>query len=724
MIRLSVAGVSVELDHEVQFSLVLSSPFPLMDQQEGGNFVFDIRIHASPELKKALGFPHRPAVRPKQWQPPFELFLHGLFLCGKALLKEADADSFQLSLPVMNGQLNADAKLMRLPQLNLGGNVYLTHPAAIGRPATNLEFEQTLPHPFELQINLPFANNNDDAFLPEGVGFIVKASASLLLKFDFNTQIACNECRLHLLKDQVEVGNYAVFSGRSRIYVAVEAAQGNQLSWYLSVTSYNLNDVSVIQGTIANDSMLTIAHQGTLPSFLQAAQLRYPQVSFAAFPIENPNAFELWPDDFFALDNRGIKELYSEFFKVINYFKNNVFPLVISTNRYDEEFVASNLFVPFPYIAFLVQRIADTFGYTIENNVFEQELQYAVLINFYLENEFRFNSPEELIMREAFRLNEHVPDWTIYEFLQQLCTTFALGYEVDAAQRSIRFVFVKELLSTQKVQDITHLCVSRPAFSLTNEISGVKLVAEYPAQDALSKEIRPTDGLQFKGYVQLLSDLPVSAAVNDCYYVAFLNAFVSWNYDPDLYVFGWVFHSRNFSPHVELGSQGKEVVSQLPAVISLTKLDAITDPALQRVWNIPASHQPASFHGAPDIYRTDWKPMICWYHGMRNDSLGQPYPYGSADITDPDGNEIPGMICSLSLGGPRGLYQVLWASYLNWRLNSPSYVVHILPDTNFMRSFRFSEKVCIQGVHYLVASMKGTISSHGYEIFELLLLPV
>lgn len=724
MIRLSVAGVSVELDHEVRFSLVLSSPFPLMDQQEGGNFVFDIRIHASPELKKALGFPHRPAVRPKQWQPPFELFLHGMYLSGKAIIREADADTLQLSLPVMNGQLNAEAKAMKLNQLNLGGNVALSRQPAIGRPTENIEFEQQQEEPFELQIHLPFASNNDDAFLPQGLAFVAPQAGSLLLKFDLNSQIACNECRLHLLRNQVQLDSFAVFNGRSRIYAPLDVMAGDRIDWYLSVTSYNLTNGSVIQGTISTDSVLTIADQGTLPSFQQAATLRYPQVSFAAFPLDNPMSFDLWPDDAFALDHTGLKQLYSEFFKVINYFKDNSFPLLISTNSFDEEFVASNLFVPFPYIAFLVRRIADSFGYSIENNVFEQELQYAVLINFFLENEFSFNTPDSLGIRQAFRLNEHVPDWTVYEFLQQLCITFALAYEVDHAQRSIRFIFVKDLRNSPTVWDISPLCLGRPAYDSKHEITGLKLMAEYPSQDALSKDIRPLDGLNFKGYVQLLSELPTNGTVNDCYYVAFLNAFVSWNYDPDLYTFGWVFHSRNFSPHIEIGTNPLELTSQLPAIISLTKLDSITDPALQRIWNIPASHQPASFQGAPDIYRSDWKPMICWYHGMYPDSQGNPYPYGSADITDPEGNEIPGMICSLSLGGPRGLYQVLWASYINWRINAPAYVVHILPDANFMRSFRFSHKVSIQGVHYLVASMKGNISAQGYDVFELTLLPV
>jgi hypothetical protein len=431
--------------------------------------------------------------------------------------------------------------------------------------------------------------------------------------------------------------------------------------------------------------------------------------------------FDKWPDDFYQIDNESVKLLYAEYFKVINYFVGGNFPATMTTQRDEDSYMAGNLFVPFPYIAFLVKRIAYHFNFAIQNNVFESELKYAVLINHFVENQFLANDAKMLAPSDSFNLSNHVPDWTIYDFLKHLCNLFGMGYEVNNDSNVITFNFVDDILASNDYIDISEMVIERPVVLFNKKITGYNLKLKPPTNDKYFDEVKSMEGLNVIGTVDLLSELPATAQLNDCYFVNFVNAYMVWGYDENAYVFGWVFHSRKFTSEIGSGTDQQEVSTELCPLLEVIKGDSV-NPTSGRSWSIPASHQPGKFEGAPDTFQTDWQPGVVWYHGMKNDSDGNPYPFASAGITDHAGNTISGATLALTLDGSNGLFEKKWKTYLEWRLATKPVRVLIQPTAGFLRAFSFAKKVRFNGSNYLVAEMRGNILRTGPGTFELTLL--
>ena len=354
--------------------------------------------------------------------------------------------------------------------------------------------------------------------------------------------------------------------------------------------------------------------------------------------------------------------------------------------------------------------------------IFNDELKYSVLINHYLEN--YFIDERMLAANTSLRINDHVPDWSVYDFMQNICSLFALGYEVDNAASTIEFHFVKDLLSEDYAFDISHLAVGKPVADWHNNPKAFTIKSQYPSECKLSSEIKSPKGLNILGAVNTFADLPESANVNDAYLVLMFDKYFAWNYNPDTYEFGWVMHSRRYVNEVNTGENATEIDCKLASVVNNNYVDNIQLPDIYREWSIPANHQPAEFEGAPEVYRGSWVPFVCWYHGLHNDGLGQPYPFGSADVVDFSGKEIPGVPFSLHLGGSRGRYNMLWREFISWRQSAKPVRIQFIPDRHFLRQFRFHRQLRLAGVNYLVVEIRGNIGQSGPDVWELLALVV
>ena len=723
MLRITLSSYTADLD-EAQLSIVMTSPFPLMAEgSEGGNYIFNFSLPAMPGLKKVFRHAHRPASAGGMAEVPFSIDASGIRFTGVATLSEAGADFYEVMCPVGNGSFNMRSKEVKLPALELATEIGSQVLPLIAESGVSIYFDQDDDANFTLTKTVPFtvAVANTDELSADGLTFTAASArnASVTIRVDgtFNTGLFS----ILLFQNDAQIESWAVISGSEILTYDLTLAVGDTIQVKFTASAEQVNaGYYVISGALYEATRLTIGAASFNYLMATGATSRWPDVNFAVFPVENPRIFDAWPDDHFSVDNVSIKTLYSEYFTVINYWHGGTFPSTLSTTVNDEGFEAGNLFVPFPYIAYLVERIANYFGFRIVNNVFEDELKYAVLINFFVENNFLTDDPTMMSPNTSFRLNDHVPDWSVYDFLQHLCHLFGLGYEVNDEMQTLTFTFVKDMLESSTVADINYLVVSAPRADFNNRITGFSLKHEFPGNDALSEEIKTLEGLTFKGVVPLLSGLPASGnAVNDCWYVFFSYAYYAWQYDPEAYQFDWVFHSRRHKLEISSGTDPVEISTQLPAVVNV--INTINEV---KSWAIPASHQPGIFEGAPDAYNQQWAPLVAWYHGLKTDSNGATYPYGSSDCVDSAGNLITDVPFSLKLDGFNNLFDAQWKYYLNWRMQAKAVRVQIVPDRAFLKTFRFSQKVRIGGVNYLVAELRGNIGRLGPDVWEMLLLVV
>jgi len=723
MIKITFEDLTVDLN-DTQLSIVRTSPYPLVATgNQAGNFIFNFNLPATPELKRKFKFANRPQAANPFIEVPYRINGSGLLFEGTATVKEMSSDNYEVSCTVSNGDFNVDAKKVKLTELDLGGDRLIDFHQIYTIASTGGSIHRThfALNPFTETIIPKFTNVQIDtgpSLNADGSSLTINSYSAISLVFSFIAEITQGMATFNIYKDGNLYDSIDILENQQNSYV-LPADDGQVITWDLVLNSEELND----PGTYGLDVQISISLNAQAHGAPFDPNVRYPDADFAIFPIENPEVFSNWDDDFYAVDNLSIKTLYNQFFKVINYFANGVFPFSMSGIVDGTELTAGNIFTPFPYIAYLVKRIATHFNYRIENNPFDDELQYCVLINHFCENRFQEGSTKFITLKDGFDLKDHVPDWSVYDFFKHLCNLFGMGYEVEIQRRIITFNFLEDIMLNESTVDISSMLVDRVRVQNEPSVTGVKLIQKFASADKAFANVKSLEGLNYKGVVYLL--LPPEGELNDCYFVTKLNGWYVWKYNPETYQFGWVLHSSNFTAEYKIGVEDfNDISSELCPVIlrSPELIDTVLGHPEGRLWLIPASHQPGRFEGAPEMFQTRWSPLVAYYHGMFPDSLNQNYPFASLDILDMNGDPIPLQSLSLRIDGPNGLFEKKWKRYLSWRIKARPVKVKIIPDETFLRSMKFSSKYTINGVNYLLVDFKGNINSSGPGVAELCLL--
>ncbi len=720
MLKLTLADTVVDLlDNEL--SIVQTSPYPLVSTNSAGNFFFNFNLPATDDLKRIFRFYHRPQSKDHSVEVPFRLDAEGLVFEGMAKVTEASRKSYEIFCPVGNGNFNKAIKEVRLNEIDLGGDRILLSKVKIVDANLSEEisyFGMGSPDPFQAEIIPEFGQiilNQGNHLNSSGTQFTSEASTGQVkLRFDIKAMIIYGYFAFRVYQNNDQVWE-EIITGDTSFDVYLSSNTSTEITWDLFIqNSDSINQgLFDLDGVIYNTSKIQIFTEGILfdPSF------RYPQSDFALCPIENPEIFSNWDDDFYSIDNTSIKVLYSQYFKVINYFKDSIFPVTING-----EYSAGNVIIPFPYLAYLVKRIAYHFNLRIENNPFESELKQVILINHFCQNEFLTDNTKLITPKEGFNLQDHVPDMIIYDFLKHICNLFGLGYEVNNERKTVTFNFLDDIIHDNSHEDISHLVVDELQV-LEQDLTGVKFLLKTPTSDKYFENVKDLAGLNLKGTVQILFDLPNPGTLNDCYFVKLSNAYFAWKYNPDTYTFGWVKHSTNYIRSKELGTEVKEISPEIvPVMIKYSISDDVMGAPKDRQWLIPASHQPGQFEGAPETFQTKWTPMLAYYHGMFPSYPSGQYPFASPDIYDLWGNQIPGVELSLLLDGPHGLFEKKWRKYVQWRIQAIVVKVKIIPDRQFLKNLSFSKPKMINGMKYLLVEFRGNISKDGPKVAELTLL--
>ena len=721
-----------------ELSIVRTSPYPLMATgSQGGNFVFNFTLPATNELKREFNYAHRPQTKDPFKVLPFRIKAGpGIIFEGTAKVTEASRDLYEIMCPVENGDFNYLAKQVKLTELDLGGDrvTDLNQDRVIATLDTNINIDATDNGPFYVGGPFEFDNvilnvNGELDYYHTAFHASENLSVSIVVDFDCTVESTPFSGEFKFYKNTVLQQSSAITGkGKESFYFEDIVEIGDIIHWEYIIRTMGNEGVYLIKATITNETKLNVRR--TFSAYMtETVSQRWPDVDLAIFPIENPEIFSNWDDDFYQIDNVSIKTLYNQYFKVMNYWKSGGFPSYMSglaqvEDGIQQTFTAGNIFVPFPYIAYLIKRIAYHFNFAIANNPFENELMYTVLVNHFVENEFLDNSTKIFKAKSGLNLQDHVPDWTVYDLLKHLGNLFGMGYEIDNQRKILTFNFLEDILTETSCEDITHLVTEPLRVNFDKQIKGIKLIQKGPSSDKYFENVKSLDGLNYLGVVATFFELPETGTLNDCYFVTILNGYYAWKYNPDTYRFDWVRHSNNFIQAIENGNDTQDFSSELCPVLmrSPQRIDDVLG-APNRGWLIPASHQPGKFEGAPEMYQTKWVAGILFYHGLYPDSQAADYPFASNDIYDPSGAAISGSELSLRLDGDNGLYEKKWKRYLTWRTSTPSVTARILPDDNFLQGLKFSKKYTINGVKYLIAEYRGSINRTGAGIAELTLLP-
>lgn len=668
---------------------------PLFSEGKG-SYLFNFSLPATDSLKKEFEFFHRPGRSGSSTiKRPLELRYGPLKFSGTAIVKQAGHLSYEVSCPIENGELAHMLKEKKLSEIDLGG----VREANVGRFLVNAELGETLDIHEELPYfydptYFPLYFNNvildiDSLLNANGDAIIINETGKIIITFNLELQVVDNDIIIELnifkagspfIVKKLEKGNnYIPFELDVEIYDLLEFKVSARFPFDVSMTSARA-DFFIPVG-----SGIKIFEQGNLNDN-NGLEL-YPYNDYACFPFENSKMLDKLEEDMYHLDHVSIKEVYTKYFPVINYYKDNHFPLVMLGESEGESFIAFNLFNPFPYLAYLVKQMAKDYGITIENNVFEDpDQKQLVIFNLFAENSF---ITSELIQpKTGFNLQDHVPDMLVSQFWINLCRLLGIGFDYNATKKTLRLKYLKDIAVSTEYKDFPGIITSRPVLK-AEAYNGYRLKQNVQGDEFISKYFRSLDGLSLKGSVNLLNQLSsiTDQKVNDCWYVTSRKEYYYWNYDPELTIMNWVFFSKDFffvkeEIDTELGNSTYEIQSDISAVMDNGW--PFTDNNLcapeGRFWLIPKVEQAGNFDGLPDVFRSEFSKSLLFYHGLRYDNQEMLYPLASSDIYDYAGNPItfeassesPAYTHSLSLrwDGENGLYEKRYKKWLDMLVNS------------------------------------------------------
>lgn len=694
MLQLKIGNIYVDY-REIEIPVVWRSP---LFSEGKGSYLFNFSLPASDALKLEFGHIHRPGrYGASSVKKPLSIKYGPLNFSGTATVTEADSQTYEVACPVDNGELAQLLKSMSMKDIDLGGVREATTGSISVDALSTDEISVDLINTTEvLNIPLPFDNiliNADTLLDVTGNTITSDISGNLIIIFSLEVDKEWGYVYLEAFNGSTQLCHVILDTGNLFYPLEVPVSVGDVITWKVVAGPQNSNGANFLKFTVASGAKLQVFKQGILNQN-NGLEL-YPNSDYACFPVENSKMFDKLEEDTYQIDHVSIKEIYNKYFPVINYYKDNHFPLVMLGESEEEPFIAFNLFNPFPYLAYVINQMAKGLGITIDNNVFEDtDLKQLVIFNLFAENSF---ITSELIQpKTGFNLQDHVPDIQVSKYWINLCKLLGIAFDFKAHTKTLRLKYLKDIATSVEFADFPGTIITEPVLR-ADPYNGYRLKQNTEGDEFISKYFKSIDGLTLKGSVNIVNQLSAitDQQPNDCYYVTSRKEFWYWNYDTELAIMNWIFFSKDFffvkeSIDEELGSNTYELATDINAIMDngWPYTDNNICAPDGRFWLIPKSEQPGNFDGLPDVFKADFSKSLLFYHGLRFDNQEMLYPLASSDIYDYAGNPVtfeassgyPAYTHGLSLrwDGENGLYEKRYKHWLNvlmrsrgfWRLRA------------------------------------------------------
>lgn len=694
MLSLKIGNTYIETSG-IEIPVTLRSPLFSMNDNDNGSFIFNFSLPATDALKNEFGYFHRPGRYGQAFvRKSLTLKFGPLQFSGTAKIVKADNNIYEISCPVDNGNLAQLFKSKKLNEVDLGGvrETILTQETVDASTEANLWIYTQTASGVTLY-DLAFTNiTANPGSILDSSGLVITAveNSKLILrvKFDFDKTYG-TAFYLLFFKNGTEFKRVQIDEGSFECLAATDVVTGDLITWKIEATPEAYFSYQMIEFVVSAGANLTVYPPGSLN--LNKGLSVYPGDDYATFPLENAKMFDNIEDDAFSIDHKAIKVIYSKYFPVLNYYANNRFPVHMYGEVEGESFLAFNLFNPFPYLAYVMKKVFADFQIIVTDNIFEDsDLRQLVIFNLFAEN----NYSESNLIKPAvgFNLQDHVPDTLISDFFKHLCRLFGIGFSYKSSTKELKFKYLDDIIKDNTKTKLPGTIISSPVLT-AETFNGYKLEQNKPGSDEyINTYFKSLSGLTMKGSVSFINQLPSAedSEINDCYYVTTRKEYWVYNYDTELSILNWIFHSKDFeftkeSIDTEISDLTLSLKSDINAIMmnNWDLLDHNICALAGREWLIPVTMQPGNFDALSGVFKSEFTKSLLFYHGLRNDSDGFLYPLASNDVFDFAGNQIsfestdehPAYTQELSLkwNGDSGLWERKHKNWVTWRVNNPGF---------------------------------------------------
>jgi len=732
--QIKIGNTIVAVDQGISLPLVYRSPlFITAENRIPGSYIFNTSFAATPQLRQEFAQAHRVQRHGRATaELPYVITAYGLRFVGTCVGTQADQDKYEVSFRIDNGDFAGTIAGKTLKDLLWGDDIVITDFYSVASVENIVvSYNDPLYEGFiTFTVNEPLHVIKDitSSMGVDGRTFVADQDTTCTQSIVLNTAFTSGSLQVIARKNGV-----AYFDE------TYSAQPGGTLP-----PAEIVNSLTLITGDIVTVELVCITESlfpaGTIADiFISVCLVEYKKTNlfdvvvtqdqdsadFTVFPIHNKEFLSNFPDDIFELDNLSIKTIYTQYIKVLNYYKNGEFPLMIWGNVENEPFVAANLFTPFIYLNTIVKKIATEAGYSIVNNPFDTVyFKNAVLFNAYAENTYSSDSTTKMPVNPSFNLVSHVPAMLQSDFMNWISQLTGYIPIVDNNTRTITFIDIKAksvVTPTNQAVAFPGILLPSPKVTVTEEYKGIKFELKSASADKYLANIKPlNEKLVYKGTVIDIYHLSnLGNKVNDMYLVTSLNEFWVWQYSTETYLLAWVFYSKNFQIVYTDGEEPYlQRTTNLCPVLSSYIADDVPGAPATRHYILPVTEQPGILEGFPDSLGSEYGTQVLYFKGMSLDSLAQPYPLGTCRYDDYSGDPLffPDL-------NAESIFNNRWKEFLRWLAyeSKPATFRVVLTPVQLkqLQSDQVDQIYSGNGFMFLIKEIRVNMLSEGLSVAEM-----
>ncbi len=708
--RIFLNNIEIPVSENLEIQASLLSPlFNVND----GSYLFNFTVPGTDTLYRALGWKHRMNT-PRPVDVAFRLEHGSIRMKATAIVTQCDADNYEVSVGIGKGDFNYLIKDLKLkdPDIDWG---------------TVTPWENTSGHTGPINISNPYSAPDDFildwTIIHEGIGAFEYNMERYIAgehHTDYNVIINFHEWnniagtayfkvfKYDVGGSLVTTNSYTITTGLKWINFTEDLDVGEKLKFVIQLG---------VGAAVRNDNKikLTIFEKASDVMATSPAHY-YPERDFVFFPVLNYSLFE-------KINNTTLKNNYANF-PFVNYFNDTgEFPLMwTGLNGTGATVTIANIFMPFLYVGYVLEKIVSHFGYIIKDNLFENtEWQQMVLMNFYVDYNYSDHSDVDHVIYPNIEmsLKNQLPDMLISDFMKSLAMVMGCAIDVNINRKEIQFIPLSSIIKS-KISIDWNDKYSGNLSKFDQLYNGYELKYDAKNDDYITDHYKAIDFTAQKQY-NFIGDFATKANVpsgdyniNDVYYNTTYHRYYVWTFDTSTSALNWVDYSLDFVFNIIKNSadlNNNNLYQLVSNLIPLMRSELYLNMVL------PVTKQAGYFKNGMETWDVAQMPGILMYrkNQMRLDHLSM-YPLADNDIYDIDGNQIGDI--SLRLESKGGVLE-RWQDFLDFIIACRQ--LEIFRELNEIDIIKlaFDKKIMIEGKLVLLSEVKFKLSAKGVDVDEI-----
>jgi hypothetical protein len=295
--------------------------------------------------------------------------------------------------------------------------------------------------------------------------------------------------------------------------------------------------------------------------------------------------------------------------------------------------------------------------------------------------------------------SNHLPDMMIGDFLSSIFFAFMQIPFIDDEKKEIELVSFNDIIDSTEYVEFSDNIVNKPS-TKANDTTGISI--DFSPEGMNEEDFSKINEADFIGYFIDLSAVQNPEAgqiagrlIDKAYYI--------YEYNEDLEEMNWVY----LTPFAQNYTQGKsttEISKQFSSLLYQKDIEALY-PELKQKAN-------STFFNITN----DCKLQLIIDHGPRTDEYNNTYPSAGMGCYDRYGTKI--LDQDLSMIGTSGLLETRLQKWINHKINTTPVTMTKLMTSREAKQVQLKKKHRINGIDFIITSMRIPISNRKYSEVE------